>query len=142
MRISERRNLVVETVARGTRVVRFTQPDLRDQLDTIGNMGDCPVFRELQDAALRHLAEGETLVLNLALVERFPTALYACLLRVRKAVLARRARLVLCRLSPEHEEVFQLFQATRLFPVARTEAEAVREPEAWRHVGTSGTDHA
>ena len=83
-------------------------------------------MRELRDDVLEVLEEGETLVLNLGLVEPFPTAFYSLLLRVRAAVLARRARLVLCRLGREHLELFQLFNAQRLFHTTGTEAQAVR----------------
>jgi len=124
MAISTHNDLVRETVARGVHAVRFVRPDLRKQLEEDGD--GCPLFRELRDRVLEILEEDETLVLNLGLVEPFPTAFYAFLLRVREAVLARGARLVLCRLSPEHLELFQLFNAHRLFHVTGTEAQAVR----------------
>jgi anti-anti-sigma regulatory factor len=75
---------------------------------------------------LNGLTAGNTLVLNFGLVEPFPTALYRCLLRVREVVNQRRARLVLCRLSAEHREIFELFKAFRLFQVTGTEAQALR----------------
>jgi anti-anti-sigma regulatory factor len=123
MAVSTNSNLMKETVSRGVDVVRFLRPDLRVQLDEDGN--DCALFRELHAEILKVLKEGETLVLNLGLVEPFPTSFYSCLLRVRAAVLARRARLMLCRLSSEHRELFQLFNAHRLFHVTGTEAQAV-----------------
>jgi hypothetical protein len=127
MIISAHSNLFKETVARGVHVVRFLRPDVREQLDVDGD--DCELFRELRAGVLADLEEGETLVLNLGLVEPAPTAFYSWLLRVREAVLARRARLQLCRLSPEHQELFQLFNALRLFHVTGTEAQAVRDAE-------------
>jgi anti-anti-sigma regulatory factor len=127
VRVSEGGNLIVETVARGVRVVRFARPDLWEYLYDDADIADCPLFGEFRDAALSDLGEGQTLVLNLGLVEPFPTALYRLLLVARQLVLARKARLVLCRASPEHQELFQLFQAYRLFSVVRTEAEARRE---------------
>jgi anti-anti-sigma regulatory factor len=108
----------------GVRIVRFTRPDLREQLE--GNADDCSLYRALYDRVLHRLTEGQTLVLNFALIERFPTAFYSCLLKVRKDVLARRARLVLCRIGPEHLEIFKLFRANRLFDIAGTEGQALR----------------
>jgi hypothetical protein len=125
--ISRTSNLVQETAAHGVRVVRFLRPDLRQALD--GDTDGCPLWRELQ-VVVNLLNEGDTLVINLGLVELFPTDFYCCLLRVRKAVLARKTRLVLCCLNAEHLEIFQLFNAHRLFHVTETELHALREAGA------------
>jgi len=125
--VSRTSSVVQEPVARGIRVARFLRPDLREQLDNDGD--GCPLLRELH-GVVDLLKEGETLVVNLGLVEPFPTDFYSCLLRVRQAVLARQARLVLCRLSPEHLEIFELFNARRLFPLMSTESQAIREARA------------
>jgi hypothetical protein len=130
MRISTCGNLVVEAAARGVRVARFARPDLRPHLYDNADPARCPLFREVRDAALTDLAAGATLVLNLGLVGPFPAALYSCLLLVRRCLQARSARLMLCGLSEEHEELFRLLQGHRVFTVARTEAEAVRAAEA------------
>jgi anti-anti-sigma regulatory factor len=132
MRLSVEGNLIIETVARGVRVLRFARPDLRASLDEEADIGHSPLSREFQDTVLPLLAEGHMLVVNLSLAERFPTALYRWLLFVRQAVLAHRGRLVLCRVNPEHQEIFQLFQAHRVFTILPTEAEAVRAGEARR----------
>ncbi len=133
MAICTHGHLIRETVAPGVHVVRFLRPDLREQLGEDGD--DCALTRDLRAAVWADLGAGDTLVLNLGLVEPVPTALYSWLLRVREAVLARRARLVLCRLSPEHRELFQLFNGYRVFHVAGTEAQAVRDagavPAGW-----------
>ena len=128
MAITDHRNTIQERAGWGVHVVRFVRPDLREHLEDDCDGG--PLFRELRDGALGALEEGHTLVLNLGLVEPFPTVFYTWLLRVRKAVLARKARLVLCRLSPEQLEIFQLFNAHRLFQVTQTEAQAVCEAGA------------
>ena len=122
--ISRTNNLIQETVARGVRVVRFLCPDLRESLDS--DADGCPLLRELL-VVVNLLKEGDTLVVNLGLVEPFPTDFYSCLLRVRQAVLARKTRLVLCRLSADHLEIFRLFNADRLFHVTETERQALRE---------------
>jgi anti-anti-sigma regulatory factor len=118
--------LITDTPAAGVHVVRFARPDLREQLGEDADTISCELFQELEGQVLRRLVAGETLVLNLGLVEPFPTGLYRYLLKVREVVNQRRARLVLCRLSAEHREIFELFKAFRLFQVTRTEAEALR----------------
>jgi anti-anti-sigma regulatory factor len=118
--------LVVETPAAGVHVARFARPDLREQLCDDADIASCELFQELRACVLKSLAAGDTLVLNLGLVEPFPTALYRCLLKVREVVIQLQARLVLCRLSPEHREIFELFKAFRLFQVTSTEAQALR----------------
>jgi anti-anti-sigma regulatory factor len=122
---------MVETVAPGVRVIRFERPDVRDCLYDDVDIVNCPLFREIQDIALADLPVGWTLVLNLRRINPINTAFYRCLLQIRHSVGSRQARLVLCGLSREHREVFELFQAFRLFAIVRTEVDAVRAAEAW-----------
>jgi anti-anti-sigma regulatory factor len=124
--------LIVETAALSVRVLRFARPDLRTYLYDDTDIAQSPLFREILYSALSDLARGWALVVNLRMVEPFPAALYRCLLLIRQTVLARQSHLVLCGLSSEHEEIFQLFQAHRLFTILRTEAEAVREAQTGR----------
>jgi anti-anti-sigma regulatory factor len=124
--------LIVETAALGVRVMRFVRPDLRKHLYEDGDIAQSPLFREVQHAVLSDLSRGCVLVVNLRVVELFPAALYRCLLLIRQSVLARQGRLVLCGLNPEREEIFSLFQASRLFTFVRTEADAVRTAKACR----------
>jgi anti-anti-sigma regulatory factor len=132
MAMSQNGHLIRSSVVRGIRVVRFTRPDLREHLE--GDVDDCTLFRELHDRALAGLAKGQTLVLNFGLIEPFSTAFYSCLLKVREVVLARKARLFLCRLSSEHLEIFELFRAARLFDIVNTEAQALRNAGGRRGV--------
>jgi anti-anti-sigma regulatory factor len=125
MSIGEDVNLVISIPERTVRVVRFVAPDLREHLDDDAEQKGCALLQDLKESVLDAMAPGNTLVLNLALIERFPTALYRCLLGVREAVLSRNARLLLCRVSPEHREIFQLFRGDRLFTIMPTEAQAV-----------------
>jgi hypothetical protein len=128
------RNLIVERPRDGVRVVRFVRADLRDQLDDDANASVCPLYQELFEWALVDLLEGQTVILNLGLVEQFPTAFYRCLLRVRETVATRSARLLLCRLSHEHEELFGLFKAFQLFHVTTTECRAIQEATVRKEV--------
>jgi anti-anti-sigma regulatory factor len=127
MLIRKKPHLIVSTEATGIRVVRFTHPDLRTQLDAVGEIETCLLFQELQERVLNELAEGELLVFNFGLVEWFPTPFYRLLLKVRQVVLARKARLVLCRADANIQEGFDLFGASRLFTITATEAGAIHE---------------
>ena len=139
MATSQRLQLVVDTAPGGVRVVRFLRADLREQLYDDADIHVCPLYLELFDRILADLQEGETLVLNLGLVESFPTAFYRCLLKVREHVRRCGANLILCRLSPEHEEIFRLFNSHKLFRVASTEGQAVYEArEARRRPAREG----
>jgi anti-anti-sigma regulatory factor len=121
-------SFIVDSAAPARHIVRFAQPDVRDRLESSADAGKCELFRQLRDAALDRLKAGELLVLNLALLEVFTTDLYRFLLKVRETVHSRQASLALCRLNPEHRELFELFKGTRLFHIADTERQAVR---AW-----------
>jgi anti-anti-sigma regulatory factor len=85
-----------------------------------------PLFREIQRAVLSDLAEGWTLVVNLGLFDFITAAFYRSLLGIRERIQARRSRLVLCGLSPRHQEIFDLFQGPLVFTIVSTEAEACR----------------
>jgi len=128
------RNLLVEHPRDGVQVVRFLRADLRAQLDDTATAAACPLYQELFEQALADLREGQTVILNLGLVEQFPTTFYRCLLKVREVVAARRARLLLCRLSPEQQEIFQLFKGFDLFHVTTTEGRALHEATARKGV--------
>lgn len=118
-------HLCIEAPVTGTQVVRFICPDLRSQLDDAAAIDSCTLFRELLEGALSDLGCGQTLVLNLGLVEPFPSAFLRFLLRVRERVQACQGRLILCRLTAEHREVFEITKTLRLFTLTDTEAEAL-----------------
>jgi anti-anti-sigma regulatory factor len=121
------RNLFVERPRDGVWVVRFVRADLCDQLHDDADAEACPLYQELFERVLANVQKGQTVILNFGLVEPFPTAFYRCLLKVREVVAARHARLLLCRLSPEHEEIFRLFRGFDLFRVITTECRALHE---------------
>jgi anti-anti-sigma regulatory factor len=121
------RHLVCESPAPGVRVVRFTHPDLREQLYAQGAVTESPLFQELQAAALTNLTEGETVILNFGLVDPFPTAFYNLLLEVRRAVQERKARLLLCCLTPNIRECFDIIGGSRVFEVRGSEVRALSD---------------
>jgi len=107
-------------------MMRFERPDLREHLYDDADIADSPLYREILDVVLSNLPTDWTLIVSLKQVQPIGTSFYRCLLQVRRFVRSRRARLVLCNLSREHREVFELFQAYRIFTVVRTESDAVR----------------
>jgi anti-anti-sigma regulatory factor len=131
MRIGAGGNLLVEAAAYGVRVMRFARPDLRKYLDDDADAATSALFREIQDTALSNLAEGSTLVVNMGLIDPINAAFYRCLLLIRERVQARHGRMVLCGLSAQHREIFDLFRGPLLFTIVRTEVEAHRVARSW-----------
>jgi anti-anti-sigma regulatory factor len=125
MNIQSVRNVVCDTPSPGVRVVRFARPDLRPQLYDQEAIADCSLYRELDAAALANLAAGEAAVINFGLIDWFPTAFYRLLLKVREAVQARNAQLLLCCFTPNVRECFDLMGGGKLFEIRATEANAV-----------------
>ncbi len=112
---------------RQVHVVRFLRPDLRATLDDREATEDSTLYRDLHGLVLGDLAEGQTVVMNFGMIEPFTSAFYRLLLKVRETVLARKARLVLCCLTPNVQEGFDLFAGDKLFKVVPTEAIAAHE---------------
>jgi anti-anti-sigma regulatory factor len=131
MRISAGGNLIVETVSLGVRVMRFARPDLRKYLWDDADAPTSPLYREIQDTALSNLADGSVLIVNMGLIDPINAAFYRCLLCIRERVHASHGQLVLCGLSPQHQEIFDLFRGPQIFTIARTEAEALRAARGW-----------
>src|SRR5262249_50261114 len=125
MDIQSERNVVCDTPSPGVRVVRFVRPDLRPQLYDQEAISDCSLYRDLDAVALANLAVGEAVIINLGLIDWFPTAFYRLLLKVRETDQARNARLVLCCFTPNVRECFDLMGGGRLFEIRATEANAV-----------------
>jgi anti-anti-sigma regulatory factor len=131
MRISARGNLIVETAIPGARVMRFARPDLRQYLEDDADGPTSPLFREIQATALSTLADGSVLIVNLGLIDPINAAFYRCLLCLREHMHARHGQLVLCGLSPRHQEIFDLFRGPQIFTIARAEAEARHVARGW-----------
>jgi anti-anti-sigma regulatory factor len=79
---------------------------------------------DIKACALSYISEREVLVVNLGLVEHFPTVLYSILLKVREILTAHRGGVVLCGANARTREILELFKASRLFAVVNTEEEA------------------
>lgn len=126
MNLSVYGTMVIERRAPGVCVARFVTPDLRDQLYDHRENAGCRLFQDLDASVLDGMGPDETLVLNLGLVNPFPTEMYKCLLKVREVLVRRRGRVILCGLSAGTQEILDLFRADRVFELAETEADALR----------------
>jgi anti-anti-sigma regulatory factor len=127
MEISMCGNLIVGNCAPGVQVVRIAQPDLGLSLDGGGRLERCELVQELYDTVLATLGEGETVVLNLGLVESFPPSFFGLLLWVRQVVKIHKGRLVLCGLEPGPHQTLQTAPIRPAFHITRTEEQAIRE---------------
>jgi anti-anti-sigma regulatory factor len=127
MEISMCGNLIVGICAPGIQVVRIAQPDLTVPLDGGGHLERCELVQELYDTVLATLGEGETVVLNLGLVESFPPLFFGFLLWVRQVVKIHKGRLVLCGLEPGAHKVLQTASIGPAFHITGTEEQAIRE---------------
>jgi hypothetical protein len=120
-------NLVCDTPGPGIRVARFIRPDLRRVLYDQEAIADCSLFREFDAAALANLAPNDTLILNMGLIDWFPTTFYRFLLKVREMVQARGARLLLCCFTANVWESFDVMGGSKLFDIRTTETAALAD---------------
>jgi hypothetical protein len=125
MGMAHKGNIVCDTPSPGIRVLRFVRPDLREHLYDKEATRDCSLYRELEEAALSDLAEGQTVILNFGLIDPFPTRFYSLLLQVREVAAARKARLLLCCFSANVRECFDLMGGSKKFEIRTTEANAL-----------------
>jgi len=120
--------LIHEQLAPGIRAFRFTKPDLRRQLDPI--IGDDNVlYREIANQ-LEELGTGERVIFNFGLVERFPTAFFQLMMRVRQFVLSKQGQIYLCCFRQEIQPTVELMGGARLFQLASSEDAAFHEAKA------------
>jgi hypothetical protein len=129
MAISNGKHLVHEVAGPGIKVVRFLRPDLRAELDPIVN-DDNGLFREIQSSVLNSLAEHEAVIFNFGLIERFPTAFFQLMIRVRQAVHAKHGRVYLCAFRPEILPGVELMQGRKLFEITSGEEQALHMAKA------------
>ena len=123
------KNIAHEVLKPGIKVVRFLRPDLRAELDPIVN-DDNGLFRDIQASVLNQLAESEAVIFNFGLVERFPTAFFQLMIRVRQVVNAKHGRVYLCAFRPEILPGVELMQGRKLFEISNTEEQALHMAKA------------
>ena len=131
MATASERQIVCDAPRPGVRVARFVRPDVREHLYDQGSIAECSLFRELHAALLAGNPGGGTVIVNLGLIDFFPTAFYRLLLRFKEEVAARNTRLLLCCLPPNVREGFALMGGDRTFAgqVRETEARALYDAE-------------
>ncbi len=117
--------LVVENRGPGVRVLRFIHPDLRDQVYEAGDIERCRLFIDIKNSALSYVTNRDVLIVNLSLVEHFPTVFYSILLKIREILADHQGGVVLCGDNARTREILELFRASRLFAVVKTEEEAL-----------------
>ncbi len=125
MFLSKHGKIVVDNLGPGVRVVRFTHPDVSDQIYHAADIEHCRLFVDMQASALRYISEREVVIVNLAMIEHFSSVFYSLLLRVRAALIEYRGCVILCAANRETQEILDLFKADKLFGIARTEAQAL-----------------
>jgi anti-anti-sigma factor len=120
-------NIICEVPTEKIRVVRFLRPDLRPVLYDREPIEETALYRELRDAAITPLPDHSTLILNLGLVDWFPTTFYQLLIKVLEDVRRKSGEVVLCCLTANVKEAFDLLGGGRLFETHSTEARAIAE---------------
>lgn len=122
-------NIVFDHPAPELAVARFARPDVREALYHFGHehddIGNCTLYVELHEGAIKGLPERGTLVLNFGLVDGFSSAFYRLLLRARADLKAKHGRLVLCGLSKLANEAFTIMGGPKTFEVYENESKAL-----------------
>jgi anti-anti-sigma regulatory factor len=127
------KNLILNIPGNNLVVARVSKSNLHAAINPYLEVAETDLYRELVRVIREYLQADGTLILNLALVERFPSMFYSVLLMVRKLLRERGSRLILCGLRGDMDEVFTILGGYRIFEVKGTETEAARElsPQNW-----------
>lgn len=120
-------NIICEAPTEKIHVVRFLRPDLRPALYDREPIEETALYQELLRAAIAPLPDHGTLILNLGLVDWFPTTFYQLLIKVHEDVRRKEGEVVLCCLTPYVQEAFDLLGGGKMFETHSTEARAIAE---------------
>jgi anti-anti-sigma regulatory factor len=120
-------NLICEAPSAAVRVARFARPDVRAALYDREPMGETGLYRELRAGAVAGLPAGGAVVLNFGLVDWFPSQFYRFLLHTRDEVRAAGGRLLVCGMTANVREGFELMGGGKQFEAFETEARALAE---------------
>jgi anti-anti-sigma factor len=118
-------NLIFENVSESVFVARFLRPDVREAMYDHEAIGETSLFKELREGGISQLPPGGTLILNFGLIDWFPTAFYRVLIQTLHEVRARGGRLILCCLTANVKEGFEMMSGHKLLEVHNTEARAI-----------------
>ena len=103
------------------------RPDVRPALYDNEAIAETTLYKELHDGALVDFPKGGTLILNFGLIDWFPTAFYSFLLQALQDTRAKGGRVVVCCLTPNVKEGFELMGGPKLLEAYSTEARAISQ---------------
>jgi anti-anti-sigma regulatory factor len=120
-------NVICEAPAANIRVARFIRPDVRPALYDNEAIAETTLYKELHDGALADFPKGGTLILNFGLIDWFPTVFYSFLLQAVQYTRGKGGRVVVCCLTPNVKEGFELMGSTKLLEAYSSEAKAISQ---------------
>jgi anti-anti-sigma factor len=118
-------NILCEAPTDTIRVARFLRPDVRDALYDREAIAETSLYKELHAGAIAEIPHGGTVILNFGLIDWFPTAFYRVLIQAFQDVRTRGGRIVLCCLTENVKEGFEMMGGPKLCSVYTTEARAI-----------------
>jgi hypothetical protein len=118
-------NIHFESPSETIRIARFLRPDVRDALYDHEAIQETALYKELHAGGISGLPHGSTLILNFGLIDWFPTAFYRVLLQVFQDTRALGSRVMLCCLTENVKEGFEVMGGPKLLEVHSTEARAI-----------------
>ena len=118
-------NILFETPAESIRVARFLRPDVRDALYDHEAITETSLYKELRAGGIDGLPKGSTLIMNFGLIDWFPTAFYRLLIQAFQDARKLDGRILLCCLTENVKEGFEMMGGPKLLDVYSTEARAI-----------------
>jgi hypothetical protein len=118
-------NILFESPADNIRVARFLRPDVRAALYDNEAITETSLYKELHAGAIMGLPSGGTMILNFGLIDWFPTSFYRLLLQAIQDARAVGGQILLCCLTENVKEGFEIMGGRKLFEVFSTEARAL-----------------
>jgi anti-anti-sigma regulatory factor len=118
-------NIIIESPSDTIRIARFLRPDVREALYDQEAIPETSLYKELHAGAISGLPKGGTVILNFGLIDWFPTAFYRILIQALQDARGLGGRIVLCCLTENVKEGFEMMAGRKLFEVFSTEARAI-----------------
>ncbi|HEV3385295.1 MAG TPA: STAS domain-containing protein [Gemmata sp.] len=118
-------NIIFESATETIRVARFLRPDVREALYDHEAIPETSLYKELHSGAIAGLPKSGTVILNFGLIDWFPTAFYRVLIQALQDARSLGGRVVLCCLTENVKEGFEIMGGRKLFEVHSTEARAL-----------------
>lgn len=118
-------NILCEVIADNISVARFLRPDVREALYDHEAIAETSLYKELHEGVIRGLPKGGTVILNFGLIDWFPTAFYRLLIQAFQDTRALGGRIVVCCLTQNVKEGFDIMGGGKLVEAHSTEAKAI-----------------